>query len=34
LRAWTRAVDDWGAVRSELVLAINAALTKENITLA
>jgi potassium efflux system protein len=34
LRAWTRAVDDWGVVRSDLVLAINAALTKENITLA
>jgi small-conductance mechanosensitive channel len=34
LRAWTRAVDDWGGVRSDIVLAINEALTKENITLA
>ena len=34
LRAWTRAADDWGAVRSDLVLAIDKALTKENITLA
>ena len=34
LRAWTRAVDNWGAVRSDIVLAINEALTKENITLA
>jgi potassium-dependent mechanosensitive channel len=34
LRAWTRASDDWGVVRSELILAINAALAKENIALA
>jgi potassium efflux system protein len=34
LRAWTQAVDDWSAVRSEIVLAVNEALTKENITLA
>jgi potassium efflux system protein len=34
LRAWTRSSDDWTTVRSELVLAVNAALTRENITLA
>jgi small-conductance mechanosensitive channel len=34
LRAWTRAADDWNVVRSDLILSINAALTKENVTLA
>ncbi len=34
LRAWTRAAEDWTTVRSELVLAVNAVLTRENITLA
>jgi potassium efflux system protein len=34
VRAWTHAADDWGIVRSELILAINAALAKENVTLA
>ena len=34
VRAWTHASADWGVVRSELILAINAALAKENITLA
>ena len=34
LRAWTRSSDDWTTVRSELVLAVNAALSRENITLA
>jgi potassium efflux system protein len=34
LRAWTTAVEDWTVVRSELALAINSALTRENIALA
>ena len=34
LRAWTRASDDWGVVRSDLILAINAAFAKESIALA
>jgi len=34
LRAWTRSVDEWGLVRSELVLAIGEVLAKENVTLA
>lgn len=34
LRAWIRASDDWNTVRSELILAINAVLTRENIALA
>jgi potassium efflux system protein len=34
LRAWTGAAEDWGVVRSDLILALNAALAKENIVLA
>ncbi len=34
LRAWTRSSDDWTRVRSELVLAVNEAVTRANITLA
>ncbi len=34
LRAWTKSNADWTAVRSELVLAVNEAVTRENITLA
>jgi small-conductance mechanosensitive channel len=34
LRAWTREIEDWNVVRSDLSLAINAALTRENIPLA
>ncbi len=34
LRAWTRSADDWTSVRSELIVALSAALAKENITLA
>ncbi len=34
LRAWTRSKDDWTTIRSELVLAMNEALSRENITLA
>jgi small-conductance mechanosensitive channel len=34
LRAWTLAADDWTLLRSDLVLAVNAALTRENIPLA
>jgi potassium efflux system protein len=34
LRAWTGAAEDWGTVRSDLILALNAALAKENIVLA
>jgi len=34
LRVWTNAEEDWTTVRSELVLAVNAVVTRENITLA
>jgi small-conductance mechanosensitive channel len=34
LRAWTHENEDWNTVRSDLILAINAALTQANITVA
>jgi small-conductance mechanosensitive channel len=34
LRAWTREIEEWNVVRSELALAINAVLVRENIPLA
>jgi potassium efflux system protein len=34
VRAWTHEIDDWSIVRSELLLAINAAMVRENITLS
>ena len=34
VRAWTHEIDSWSVVRSELLMAINAALVRENITLA
>jgi small-conductance mechanosensitive channel len=31
LRAWTDQYEDWGRIRSDLALAINTALIKENL---